>query len=188
MQKLIVSLVHYGLFPPQSALFLFKLRYCEWERACCHFNPLTWTATEKLVLKEGLLLMWLFYGYFHIWSDIIFNSNNSPARSYDHPPKHHHHHPPSSRNAWKPKHSLSLYHRPHKTPGLLIHLRIILKQIPFNRQGQKTMKTCDSPALLGSSWWGHWALWAGSEVFYGAHIRVGRRSGCLACLNPATGW
>ena len=61
---------------------------------------------------------------------------------------------------FEPKHSLCLYHRPRETPGLLIHLRIILKQITFNRQGQGTMKICD-PCVPRSSRWQCWTLWAG---------------------------
>lgn len=85
---------------------------------------------------------------------------------------------------FKPKHSLCLYHQPRETLGLLIHLRIILKQITFNRQGQGTMKICDplrsSVAMLNVM------SWASSRAFYRAHIRVGRWSGCYwMCVWPA---
>lgn len=159
VQKLIVSLVHYGLFSHHSPLSLFKLRYSVWERVCCsacecHFNPLTWTATEKLVLKGGLLLMWLFYVCFHIWLDLIFHSTSRLPAASTTPSTLYHSGmlgPAENLNtAWV--YTIGLM------PRLLIHLRIILKQIPFNRQGQETVKTFDSPVLLGSSWWGRWTL------------------------------
>ncbi len=51
---------------------------------------------------------------------------------------------------FKPKHSLCLYHQTRETLGPLIHMRIILKQITFNRQGQGTMKIWD-PCVSRSS-------------------------------------
>lgn len=80
---------------------------------------------------------------------------------------------------FKPKHSLCLYHQTRETLGPLIHLRIILKQITFNRQGQGTMKICDpyvpwSPPLVMLNI----MSWAVGGAFYRAHIRVGWWSGC----------
>lgn len=117
-------------------------------QACMPFQSPYLDAHRKACPERALLLMWLFYGSFHIWADPIFYLTVSPASSLDHAICL----SLSFRNAWarlKPKHSLSLYHRPREMPGLLIHLRIILKQITFNRQGQGTVKTCDSQCFSG---------------------------------------
>lgn len=94
---------------------------------------------------------------------------------------------------FKPKHSLCLYHQPRETLGLLIHLRIILKQITFNRQGQGTMKICD-PWVPQSSQWRCWTLWAGPAVehFIEPILGLDGDQDVIECvsglLNPLTGW
>lgn len=86
---------------------------------------------------------------------------------------------------FEPKHSLCLYHQPCETLGLLIHLRIILKQITFSRQGQGTVKIWDLCFLLHSRWW-CWTIWAGLEVKHFIEPILGRRSGCYwMCVCPA---
>lgn len=93
---------------------------------------------------------------------------------------------------FEPKHSLCLYHQPRETPGLLICLRIILKQITFNRQGQGTMKICD-PCVPRSSLWRHWALWAGLALGHFMEPILGLDGDqdvieCVGLLNLSTGW
>lgn len=163
---------------------------CECKRVC-HFNPLTWTPTKNACPERVLLLMWLLYGCFHIWADSIFYSTVWLCQQLWP------HYLPfpviqECSGPFKPKHSLCLYHQPRETLGLLIHLRIILKQITFNRQGQGTMKICD-PCVPHSSLWRHWTLWAGLALGHFMEPILGLDSDqdvieCVGLLNPLTGW
>lgn len=78
---------------------------------------------------------------------------------------------------FEPKHSLCLYHQPCETRCLLMHLRIVLKQITFNRQGQVTMKIFVPCVPLYSRWW-CWMILAGLVLKYFVEPILYRWSGC----------
>lgn len=61
---------------------------CKWAcvrvQACMPFQSPHLDAHKNACPERVLLLMWLFYGCFHIWADSIFYSAASLANSFDH--------------------------------------------------------------------------------------------------------